>query len=245
MTTCNALLALTLAFTTQDHARVSQGILILAPNGPSEWNAQVKDLAAKVDAERPVEIVLDIPSRETIGSAVDRLAKRGATEVVAVQLFLSTPVPLEQVTGHAVPVRLLPPIDDDPVLAEMLLNDAARISRNPAEEVLVLVGYGSGQSANSWAINLAPSARRLNQLRRFASIVTIPGPDTITEPDIRQVRLLLDRQIAIGRRVLVLPMVVRETPDPRLTEELQGLSYELAKVGVMSDENLVRWLATR
>ena len=106
MTTWNALLVLTLALATPEQARGSQGILILVPNGPSEWNAQVKDLAAKVGAERLVKVVLDPPSRETIGSAVDRLAKRGATEVLAVRFFLSTPVPVEQLTAHAVPVRL-------------------------------------------------------------------------------------------------------------------------------------------
>jgi sirohydrochlorin ferrochelatase len=245
MTTRNALLVLALALATPEQARDSQGILILAPNGPSEWNAQVKDLAAKVGAERLVEVVLDTPSRETIGSAVDRLAKRGAIEVLAVRFFLSTPVPEEQLTAHAVPVRLLPPIDDDPALAEMLLKHAAEISQNPGEEVLVLAGYGSGESGNSWVINLTPLARRLNQARRFASILSIASPNTMTEKDIRQMRLVLDRQIAYGRRVLVVPLVMGKTPDPHLAEMLQGLSYESAKAGLMSDQNLVRWLATR
>lgn len=227
-------------------AFANQGILLLAHNGTRDWNAQVKELTAKVNAQKPAEVAFGTPTRSTVAAAVDRLAKRGATEVVAVPFFLSAAVPAEDLTGHAIPVRLGPPAAQEPLLSEIILSRAQEISQDGTGEVLVVIGYGSDDAGRPWEIDLAPSARRLNQTRRFASILTVANSAGRTEAEQQQIRLSLERQVAAGRPILVVP--VMKSPggsDSAIEQTLQGFTYRTAKGGVISDHRVVEWLANQ
>ena len=68
----------------------SKGVLLLAHGGSAEWNAQVTKLASEVDRTNPTEVAFGMATRANIQSAVDRLQARGATEIVAVPLFVSS-----------------------------------------------------------------------------------------------------------------------------------------------------------
>jgi sirohydrochlorin ferrochelatase len=70
--------------------RESKGILLLAHGGSTDWNAQVAKLASDVDRTTPTEVAFGMAARANIQSAVDRLQARGATEIVAVPLFISS-----------------------------------------------------------------------------------------------------------------------------------------------------------
>jgi sirohydrochlorin ferrochelatase len=66
------------------------GILLLAHGGSPEWNGRVTELAAHVDRTRPTEVAFGMATRANIQAAIDRLVARGATEIVAVPLFISS-----------------------------------------------------------------------------------------------------------------------------------------------------------
>src|SRR5688500_16647113 len=68
----------------------SRGILLLAHGGGAEWNAHVTDLAATVDRTVPTEVAFGMATRANIQRAVDRLVARGASEITAVPLFVSS-----------------------------------------------------------------------------------------------------------------------------------------------------------
>lgn len=68
----------------------TRGILLLAHGGTAEWNAQVTKLAAAVDRAAPTEVAFGMATRANLQSAVERLEARGATEIVAVPLFVSS-----------------------------------------------------------------------------------------------------------------------------------------------------------
>ena len=68
----------------------TRGILLLAHGGSAEWNAQVTTLASAVDRAAPTEVAFGMATRANLQSAVDRLQARGATEIVAVPLFVSS-----------------------------------------------------------------------------------------------------------------------------------------------------------
>jgi sirohydrochlorin ferrochelatase len=224
----------------------NQGILLLAHNGTPDWNAQVNDLAAKVNARKPVEVAFGTPTRSIVAPAVDRLAKRGATEVVAVPFFLSAAVSPEDLTGHAIPVRIAPAAAHDPLFSEIILSRAEEISQQPTGEVLVVIGYGSDDAGRPWVIDLAPSALRLNQTRRFASILTVAKPADRTEAEQQQIRLSLEWQVAAGRPILVVPVMKSPSgTDPAIEQTLQGFTYRTAKGGVISDDRVAEWLANQ
>jgi sirohydrochlorin ferrochelatase len=224
-------------------ALANEGILLLAHNGSPEWNTQVKELVTKVDAQKPAEIAFGSPTRSTIAAAVDRLVKRGVTEVSAVPFLLSMPISPEDLTGHAVPVSVAPAPDGDQVFTDIIISRAEEIIKGGGE-VLVLVGYGGDDAGASWVVDLAPLAQRLNRARRFASILTIPRPDSATEIEQTQIRLSLERQVASGRSIVVVPMMISANgPDPSIAQRLRGFQYEVAERGVIPDDRLVQWVA--
>ena len=68
----------------------AQGILLLAHGGRDDWNRKVLELASQVDSTLPVEVAFGMANKRTIRDAVDRLAERDVTEIIAVPLFVSS-----------------------------------------------------------------------------------------------------------------------------------------------------------
>ena len=68
----------------------AQGVLLLAHGGRDDWNRKVLELASQVDSTVPVEVAFGMANKRTIQDAVDRLAERDVTEIVAVPLFISS-----------------------------------------------------------------------------------------------------------------------------------------------------------
>jgi hypothetical protein len=227
-----------------DVAMADQGILILAPSGNAQWNAEIKELTAKADARKPTDLALGAPTHATIEAGVDRLVKRGVTEVTAVPFFLSTALSPELGTGYKVPLRWASSPADDPLIADVILSRAQVMSRSPSDEVIVLLGYGADDGGVRWSVNLAPAAQRLNRLRQFSSIVTVNSLQTELEQ--QQMRRVIDRLVGPQRRLLVVPVVTTPSEgDPNLKQFLQGYSYDVATSDIISDVRLVDWLLSR
>jgi hypothetical protein len=66
------------------------GILLLAHGGSKQWNDEVSKLAAQVNETAPVEVAFGMATKRNIQNAVDRLAARGISRIVAVPLFVSS-----------------------------------------------------------------------------------------------------------------------------------------------------------
>ena len=66
------------------------GVLLLAHGGKPEWNERVNAVAKTVDVATPTEVAFGMASRASIQRAVDQLASRGVTQVIAVPLFVSS-----------------------------------------------------------------------------------------------------------------------------------------------------------
>lgn len=66
------------------------GVLLLAHGGKPEWNERVMAVAKTVDVAAPTEVAFGMASRASIQRAVDQLASRGVTQIIAVPLFVSS-----------------------------------------------------------------------------------------------------------------------------------------------------------
>src|SRR5262245_33960584 len=111
----------------------AQGVLLLADEGQPEWKARVTQLAASVDKQKPTEVAFGSVTPLNVQAAVDRLVQRGASEIVAVPLFVAElPSDLPSRVKSAVPLRVAAPLNGDPIVADILLRRAQEISRNPA-----------------------------------------------------------------------------------------------------------------
>ncbi|MGQ0763983.1 MAG: sirohydrochlorin chelatase [Acidobacteriota bacterium] len=66
------------------------GILLLAHGGSANWNNEVLKLAAEVNKEVPAEVAFGMATKRTMQEGIDKLIARGAGEIVAVPLFISS-----------------------------------------------------------------------------------------------------------------------------------------------------------
>jgi len=85
-----ALCALVASLPAVAAAQTKTGVLVLAHGGQPQWNERVLDVVKRVDAQQPAEVAFGMATRANIQSAIDKLTARGATEIVAVPLFVSS-----------------------------------------------------------------------------------------------------------------------------------------------------------
>jgi hypothetical protein len=87
------------------------GILLLAHGGAESWNANVLAIAREVEAAHPVEVAFGMATRANIQAAADKLAAKGATEIVAVPLFISSHSSVVRSTEYLLGLRTDAPAD--------------------------------------------------------------------------------------------------------------------------------------
>ena len=105
----------------------AQGILLLAHGGRADWNREVLALADRVDSSVPIEVAFGMASKRTIQDALDRLAERDVTSVVAVPLFISSHSSVMRATEYLLGTR-----DEAPPQMEAFGNMAARMAARMA-----------------------------------------------------------------------------------------------------------------
>ena len=115
----------------------AQGILLLAHGGRADWNREVLALADRVDSSVPIEVAFGMASKRTIQDALDRLAERDVTSVVAVPLFISSHSSVMRATEYLLGTR-----DEAPPQMEAFGNMAARMASRRGSEEEDAVGPG-------------------------------------------------------------------------------------------------------
>ncbi len=87
------------------------GVLVLAHGGQPQWNERVLDVVRRVDQHHPAEVAFGMATRANIQAAVDKLTARGATEIIAVPLFVSSHSSVITSTEYLLGVRKDAPAD--------------------------------------------------------------------------------------------------------------------------------------
>ncbi|MDQ3171517.1 MAG: hypothetical protein M3Q55_15390 [Acidobacteriota bacterium] len=87
------------------------GILLLAHGGSDTWNNNVLAIARDIEPTQPVEVAFGMATRANIQAAADRLAAKGATEIVAVPLFISSHSSVIRSTEYLLGLRPDAPAD--------------------------------------------------------------------------------------------------------------------------------------
>lgn len=99
------LLGCLLALAAPGQAAPRPGILLLAHGGSDAWDANIDALAKDVGRDYPVEVALGMAARASIQEAVTRLEARGATEIIAVPLFISSHSSIVRSTEYLLGIR--------------------------------------------------------------------------------------------------------------------------------------------
>jgi sirohydrochlorin ferrochelatase len=83
--------AVSLLFFLSTQLFAQPGIVLLAHGGRVQtWSEEVRHVADQLDLVIPTEVAFGMATRRTMQEAMDKLAARGVTEIIAVPLFISS-----------------------------------------------------------------------------------------------------------------------------------------------------------
>lgn len=253
-------------------AETRSGVLVLAHGGSPAWNASVQETVTSARLPYPTAVAfgMGMSAQEVsaMQEAVSQLQTQGATELLVVPLLVSshsdvyrqyqyllglrskpagphhdaTPLTLE------LPVRLAPPLDDHPVVAEILLDRARALSQSPQDEVVVLVAHGPNSERDNaaWLDAMQVMARRLQSDGGFARVEMATLRDDASWWVRRRATQALRRLVAQAsreHRVLVVPVLIaRGGIEHKIPARLRGLSYAFSGEALLPHPRAAAWL---
>jgi sirohydrochlorin ferrochelatase len=150
---------------------------------------------------------------------------------------------------HSVPLRMTAALDAHPIVASIIESRAAGISRDPINEAVILVAHGPTADAvnDQWLVNLRTVAAAVADRRPYASVdaltVRDDAPAPIRDAATRELRALVERRTAEGRRVLIVPVLLSYGGiEAGIRTRLDGLTYTMAPQALAPDSRLVDWV---
>ena len=149
----------------------------------------------------------------------------------------------------SVKIRMLPALDRHPLVAEILMSRAAAISKDPANEVVVLVAHGpvDEDANNLWLADMAALAKQMSAGHKFKRIeymtVRDDAPDPIRSNATAELRKVVERASGEGNRVLIVPLLLSYGGiEQGVKKRLEGLQYTIPGQGLLPDARLEKWV---
>lgn len=237
-----------------------KGVLVVAHGSrKAEWVAEI-DKAVTVIQGLPVEVGFledKVPGRD-MASALFRLKEQGVTQVEVIPLFVSSAsthlVEVRYVLGleescpwneklsviqHGLSLRMYPPLDDHPLVVELIAERIAALSDDPTKEAVLLVAHGSSQPLlkerwQAFLKGLAGAVRQRAPFRRVEAATIIPATIRSTA-----------KELAEEGDVIVIPLFISpgfytQTYIPR---QLKGLKVRYSGETYLPHPFIGRWLA--
>lgn len=148
-----------------------------------------------------------------------------------------------------IPIRMTQALDAHPLIADILASRAAAISQAPATEATILVAHGpvADDVNERWLVNLRSLAAQVQARAPYAVVDAITvrddAPTTIRDAATRELRQLVERRLADGRRVLVVPVLLSYGGiEAGIRTRLDGLQYTMAPQALAPDPKLAQWV---
>lgn len=261
-----------------------RALILVAHGGDSLWNEPVLQLAREFGADTAVEVAFlmgPYASRYRFQDAVARLERLGANDIVVVPLFVSSHsghyeqvrylVGLTDSLDHRMlhhlehagisrpeapraSLRLARALDDSPELAEVLLQRALALARDPARQAVLLLGHGpnSAEDYAEWMVRLRPVADSVAARGGFADVrvelLREDAPPNVRAEAVRRARDLVALQHRVtGQPVLVVPVLLSRggIARGRLEADFSGLPVVLGATPLLPHSAIGRWIRSR
>jgi sirohydrochlorin ferrochelatase len=221
------------------------GFLVVAPDRGFVGNQEVRTLVEEFKKEYPA--ALGLIGREYTGvegeyavylsRAVQELKQAGATEIVAIPLFLSGADPLLKRVMPALPayaaglpVRWASAMADDYLIGQIVLDRVNEISQQPDAERLILIGIGATDEASEKLLKtdvdrLLAYVDRYKHFRESESIVYYDREAEGAEKKNQEIKAHVLAQIAKQGRTLIVPAFI----GPKFDHSIYGGAENLTE----------------
>ncbi|MBP1153922.1 MULTISPECIES: CbiX/SirB N-terminal domain-containing protein [unclassified Paenibacillus] len=243
---------------------VKYGILVISHGSRSgDWVRLVDEAVEAVRVPEGVPVYssfLEIVEGRLIQDGITHLESLGVTDIIVVPLFVSSGSTHIDEISYALGVKdkpLLPtdlepfairarihftsPIDDDPIIADIIYAKIKALSRDPQKEILLLVGHGSIEKGFHllWRRGMEKLAMRLQALGGFDEAeVAMLLPDQIS----RKMKWWLDRKPE--HTVIVAPLFLSAGyfTGEVIPERLSGYEYRYNGEALLPHPGISRWI---
>lgn len=247
------------------------GILILSHGVGENSDRLVRDAYVPMAKKVPLAIGFGMAMMNSahLQSAVDDLRAAGARRIILVDQGTTTRY--NSLTRHwqyifgmypessymDVPKIKAPGVEfvwaghfnDHPLITEMLYDGARSVSKNPANEVLIIVGHGPEEAADNVPDLKVLQAHvdRLKARKQFADVRLINLQDDaivpVRESNVRKLRSWIQQATKSGRKVIVVPVAAASYGVQRnIKTDLRGLQYTFAEKGLIENPRFMEWV---
>ena len=247
------------------------GILILSHGVGENSDRMMKDAMAPIASEKPTAIGFGMAMMKSshLQSAVDDLVARGATTIILVQNGVtteyntltrqwkyifdlgeeSTYLEVPQVQADGVRFVMTPPLGDHPIITEILYDHAKEVSKNPSNELLVIVGHGPEDTEDNIPDLEAISmhADRIRAKNEFVDVKIINLQDDAIPPirksNVKKLRRWIKKADDEGQDVIVVAIAAASHGvQQHIIQDLRGLNYTFAEKGMSEHPRFIEFL---
>ncbi len=149
----------------------------------------------------------------------------------------------------SVPIQMASALGGHPVVAEILLQRARDISREPRKEVVVVVAHGpvSDKENDRWLADMRVLVDIMRPKSNFSRIeyltVRDDAPEPIRSRATEELRAVVKRASDEKANVLIVPLLLSYGGiEDGIKKRLDGLAYTLSKNALLPDARLADWV---
>jgi len=226
----------------------------------------------------PIEVAFGMADPAAIQSAIDRLAEQRAQKIVVVPLFISShsevidqtmyvlgmrQTPSEEFMNaphshmaHStvkraqakVPLVMTSALDDHPIVADILLDRAKSLSRNPSKEFVLLVGHGPLRDVDNqvWLQTMNRLGAKVQKQGGYKGVFAATLRDDSPPEDRKKAdKVLRDLVSRLGKKgpVLVVPHLISAGGiEKHVQASLNGLFYKWNGKTLLPDSRMAHWV---
>jgi sirohydrochlorin ferrochelatase len=150
-----------------------------------------------------------------------------------------------------VPIRMVPALDAHPIVADILVDRAASISKDPPHEVVILVAHGPVPEDDNklWLHDMDILAEQIRGRAQYATIDCLTLRDDADDPVRNAATNQLRQKVAevtnSGRTALIVPLLLSYGGiEGGLRKRLDGLVYRMPAQALLPDERIVDWVVS-
>jgi len=247
------------------------GVLILSHGVGQNSDKLLKQSLEPMATKRPTAIGfgMSMMSSAHLQAAVDDLVARGAKKIILVDEGTTTKyntltrhwqyifglypeasyMSVPQVKAPGVKFLWAGHFNDDPLVTEMVYENAKSVSRNPAKETLIIVGHGPEDKVDNEPDLkiLQAHVDRIKAKKEFADVRIINLQDDALKPvrasNVRTLRRWVEQAGKEGRDVIVVAISAASYGvQVNIRNDLKGLDYTFAEKGLVENPKFVTWV---
>lgn len=151
-------------------------------------------------------------------------------------------------------IRMATPLDDHPLVADILMDRIASVSDDPAQETILLVAHGPVKDSDNdqW---LATSDRLAEQIRKLREeqgleplkeIISLTvrddAGDDVYEQAKMEFRQLVEKADAEGEAIVIPLLLSKGGVERRYLTRLEGLNYTWGGEALLPHENITKFI---